>query len=55
VGKVEHTFTHFDLTLEVWRAEDQEGLANLAWNARENIDGLPTVFLKAARLGLGSS
>jgi A/G-specific adenine glycosylase len=55
VGKVEHTFTHFDLTLEVWRAEDDEGLADLAWHARETIDGLPTVFLKAARLGLRSS
>jgi A/G-specific adenine glycosylase len=55
VGEVEHTFTHFDLTLQVWRAEDDEGLADLAWHARETIDGLPTVFLKAARLGLRSS
>jgi A/G-specific adenine glycosylase len=52
VGEVEHTFTHFDLTLSVWRAEDHEGLADLTWNPREHIDALPTVFLKAARAGL---
>ena len=52
-GKVEHTFTHFHLELEVWRAvslDDGELLAegDYRWTAREDLSGeaLPTVMRK---------
>ncbi len=52
-GKVEHTFTHFHLELEVWQAvslKDGELLAegDYRWTARENLAGeaLPTVMRK---------
>ena len=52
VGEVEHGFTHFTLTLQVYRAEgDAEGVI---WSPRRDLDGLPSVFLKAARAGLSS-
>jgi A/G-specific adenine glycosylase len=51
VGEVEHGFTHFTLTLQLLRAEgDAEGVI---WSPRRDLDGLPSVFLKAARAGLG--
>ena len=50
VGEVEHVFTHFSLTLQVWSAE---GDADLIWT--RDLEGLPSVFLKAARLGLPAS
>jgi A/G-specific adenine glycosylase len=53
VGEIEHVFTHFALTLEVWRAETTDAAPHLNWSPREAIAGLPSVFLKAARLGLG--
>ncbi|HKT54235.1 MAG TPA: A/G-specific adenine glycosylase, partial [Caulobacteraceae bacterium] len=50
LGAVEHVFTHFSLTLEVWRAEgDAEGVI---WTPATTLGALPSVFLKAARLGL---
>jgi A/G-specific adenine glycosylase len=50
VGEVEHGFTHFTLTLRLLRAE---GDANgVIWSPRRDLDGLPSVFLKAARAGL---
>ena len=51
VGAVEHTFTHFSLTLEVWRgAEKLAARAPQRWVALEEVDkaGQPTVFRKAA-------
>ena len=50
-GEIEHVFTHFALTLQVWCAEgDAEGMI---WTPRSGLDALPSVFLKAARAGLG--
>jgi A/G-specific adenine glycosylase len=50
-GEVEHVFTHFALTLQVWRAEgDGE---DLIWTSRAGLQALPSVFLKAARMALG--
>ena len=50
IGEVRHVFTHFALTLTVWRAEaDMKGdfkpVAKVA-------DGLPSVFAKALKLAL---
>lgn len=47
VGEVEHVFTHFALTLEVWAAE---GDGDFFWTG--DVSALPSVFLKAARLAL---
>lgn len=49
-GEIDHVFTHFSLTLRVFRAE---GDMAAEWTAREGLGALPSVFLKAARLGLG--
>ena len=52
VGEVEHGFTHFTLTLRLLRAEgDADGVI---WSPRRDLDGLPSVFLKAARAGLAN-
>lgn len=52
VGEVEHGFTHFTLTLRLWRAEgDADGVI---WTPRRDLDALPSVFLKAARAGLSN-
>ena len=45
VGEIEHIFTHFALTLEVWAAD---GDGDFEWT--RDVSGLPSVFLKAARL-----
>jgi A/G-specific adenine glycosylase len=51
MGEVEHVFTHFSLTLRLLRAEgDAEGMV---WTPRSGLEALPSVFLKAARAGLG--
>jgi A/G-specific adenine glycosylase len=47
-GEVEHVFTHFALTLTVLEAE-AEALPGAVWSA--DLGVLPSVFLKAARLG----
>lgn len=47
VGEVEHVFTHFALTLEVWAAEGAH-LDGAVWT--RDLSVLPSVFLKAARL-----
>ena len=49
VGEIEHVFTHFSLTLEVWTAEG-EAPDGAVWS--RDVRGLPSVFLKAARLVL---
>ena len=52
VGEIEHVFTHFALTLQVWRAEGASGEGDLIWSTQDDLGGLPSVFLKAARAGL---
>jgi A/G-specific adenine glycosylase len=52
-GEIEHAFTHFSLTLRVFRAEGDWERA--IWTAPAGLEGLPSVFLKAARAGLGVS
>jgi A/G-specific adenine glycosylase len=52
VGEIEHVFTHFALTLQVWRAEVAKAPADVIWSPREDLAALPSVFLKAARAGL---
>ena len=52
VGEIEHVFTHFALTLQVWRAEAGDEGAEVIWSGYEDLAGLPSVFLKAARTGL---
>ncbi len=54
VGEIEHVFTHFALTLSVWRAEGDAQFDGVLWSAPADLEGLPSVFLKAARLGLGA-
>lgn len=49
-GEIDHVFTHFSLTLRVFRAE---GAMAAGWTDREGLGALPSVFLKAARKGLG--
>ncbi len=53
LGAIEHVFTHFSLTLEVWRAEDWALSPALQWlPIEEAARSLPSVFLKALRAGL---
>jgi len=52
VGEVEHGFTHFTLTLQLLRAEGDA--VDVIWSPRRDLDGLPSVFLKAARAGLNA-
>lgn len=49
LGEVRHVFTHFALTLKVWRAETDETLRTTRAQAS---DGLPSVFAKALKLAL---
>jgi A/G-specific adenine glycosylase len=52
VGEVEHGFTHFTLTLQLYRAEGEA--KDVIWTPRRGLDALPSVFLKAARAGLSN-
>lgn len=49
-GSIEHVFTHFSLTLSVWRA--QGDLPGAIWTPLSGLGALPSVFLKAAKSGL---
>jgi A/G-specific adenine glycosylase len=49
-GEVDHGFTHFTLTLSVYRAEGE--MAGAVWTPPGGLGALPSVFLKAARAGL---
>jgi A/G-specific adenine glycosylase len=54
-GSIEHVFTHFSLTLDVYVAVVGEGWTadGLVWrDAADAGQGLPSVFLKALRRGL---
>lgn len=46
VGEIEHVFTHFSLTLEVWTAAGEQ-MEGAIWS--NDVSGLPSVFLKAVR------
>ena len=48
-AEIDHVFTHFSLTLRVFRAE---GMMEAEWTTREGLGALPSLFLKAARKGL---
>jgi A/G-specific adenine glycosylase len=50
VGEIEHVFTHFSLTLKVLVAAGEA--PDLIWSPLSDLEALPSVFLKAARLGL---
>lgn len=50
VGAIEHVFTHFSLTLTVWRADGD--LPDAVWTPLSGLGALPSVFLKAAKAGL---
>jgi len=55
-GRIDHGFTHFALELRLYRAEDDwaEGdWAGAIWTPRAGLTALPSLFLKAAREGLG--
>ncbi|WP_374572983.1 A/G-specific adenine glycosylase [Phenylobacterium sp.] len=51
-GEIEHVFTHFSLTLVLMRAEGEAD--DVIWTPRSGLQALPSVFLKAARAGLGN-
>ena len=51
LGSVEHVFTHFSLTLEVYEAEAGPTLSDIGWVDRTAArESLPTVFRKALDL-----
>ena len=47
-GEVRHVFTHFALTLTVWRADVDQQHSDL----QQTVDALPSVFAKALKLAL---
>jgi A/G-specific adenine glycosylase len=54
MGEVEHVFTHFALTLTVLKAEVSCDIEGAVWTSAARAgEGLPSVFLKALRAGLG--
>jgi len=53
VGEIEHTFTHFSLTLEIYRANGDAADEDLVWLPVERaLAETPSVFGKALRLAL---
>ncbi len=56
MGRIEHVFTHFSLTLRVMAAQAPAGDHGLIWlPLQEASAALPSVFLKAFRAGTGGS
>jgi A/G-specific adenine glycosylase len=55
-GSIRHSFTHFDLDLQLmlYSGSDWDSLGDGEWWAIDRLDqaGLPTLFVKAARLAL---
>ncbi len=49
-GEIRHVFTHFALTLAVYRAEGD--WADAIWTRRTDLEAMPSVFLKAAKKAL---
>ena len=53
LGAVEHVFTHFALTLEVWRGQTDAADPQWVWTSLdEAARSLPSVFLKVLRAGV---
>ncbi|MHA7900694.1 MAG: A/G-specific adenine glycosylase [Henriciella sp.] len=52
IGQVRHVFTHFALTLQVWRSEVDE--PQLLTPLKKAADALPSVFAKALKLAVSS-
>jgi A/G-specific adenine glycosylase len=52
-GEIEHVFTHFALTLRVFRARGV--WARALWTPASGLQAMPSVFLKAARQGLAGN
>ncbi len=56
--EVRHSFTHFDLILEIWKATPAKGLKipDSVWITADNLDefALPTLMKKAIRLCTGA-
>jgi A/G-specific adenine glycosylase len=53
IGEIEHTFTHFSLTLEVYRAEGAAADPDLVWLPFDRaLAETPSLFAKAIRLAL---
>ena len=53
LGAIEHVFTHFGLTLQVWRGAAQSRDPSFVWlPAAEAAQALPSVFRKALEAGL---
>ena len=53
VGEIEHTFTHFALTLQVYRAAVDTRAEGLVWLPVERaLADMPSVFTKALRLAI---
>jgi len=50
IGEVRHVFTHFALTLKVWRSQDASGQGLVP--VVQAVDALPSVFAKAMKLAL---
>ena len=50
IGEVRHVFTHFALTLKVWRAECETLAAGTP--LPRVVESLPSVFAKAIKLAL---
>jgi len=48
MGEIRHVFTHFALTLKVWRSEQGEAAGDTT--VADALDGLPSVFAKALKL-----
>lgn len=53
VGDVRHVFTHFELTLKVWRADIAGTRPDGLWHPVARAGDLPSVFAKAVRLAAG--
>jgi A/G-specific adenine glycosylase len=49
-GEIRHVFTHFALTLAIFRAEGD--WPDALWTRRADLEAMPSVFLKAARKAL---
>lgn len=54
VADIYHSFTHFDLKLEIWRGVSAEKKDNQFFSKKADVKkaGLPTVFLKVAKVML---
>ncbi len=54
MGEVRHVFTHFALSLQVWRGDLAGPRPDGLWVPARDVQGLPSVFAKALRLALNS-